>query len=79
MTAKAITSILPSLSMEESLEITRIYSVLGLLREDHPLITEDLFEMFIIQRQRRRLWAAGIRPCREKSVLPTAVSYFWTS
>lgn len=43
MTAKAITSILPSLSMEESLEITRIYSVLGLLREDHPLITARPF------------------------------------
>ncbi len=43
MTAKAITSILPSLSMEESLEITRIYSVLGLLREDYPLITARPF------------------------------------
>lgn len=38
MTAKAITGILPSLSMEESLEITRIYSVLGLLQEEHPMI-----------------------------------------
>ena len=70
MTAKAITSILPSLSMEESLEITRIYSVLGLLREDHPLITARPFQMFIIQRQRRRLRAAGIRPCRRNQSCP---------
>lgn len=38
MTAKAVTGILPSLSREESMEITRIYSVMGLLREDQPLI-----------------------------------------
>lgn len=79
MTAKAITSILPSLSMEESLEITRIYSVLGLLREDHPLITARPFRNVHHTTTKAALVAAGIRPCREKSVLPTAGSYFWTS
>jgi len=36
--AKAITSILPPLSFEESLEVTKIYSIAGLLPKDKPLI-----------------------------------------
>lgn len=36
--AKAIPTILPSLSFEESLEVTKIYSVAGLLSEEKPLI-----------------------------------------
>jgi magnesium chelatase family protein len=36
--AKAITSILPPLSFEETLEVTKIYSIVGLLPKDKPLI-----------------------------------------
>lgn len=36
--AKAMPSILPPLSFEESLEVTRIYSVVGILPKDKPLI-----------------------------------------
>jgi len=36
--AKAMPTILPKLSFEESLEVTRIYSVSGLLSENKPLI-----------------------------------------
>lgn len=41
--ARAFPSILPSMSFEESLEVTKIYSVLGLLPPDRPLITERPF------------------------------------
>ena len=43
MIASRIPSILPPLSLEESIEITKIYSILGLLDEDHPLITKRPF------------------------------------
>ncbi len=36
--AKAIPSILPKLNFQESLEVTKIYSVAGLLPEDKPII-----------------------------------------
>jgi len=36
--AKALSSILPDLSFEESLEVTKIYSIAGLLPKDKPFI-----------------------------------------
>ena len=41
--ARALPSILPKLTIEEALEITKIYSVSGLLPADRPLITERPF------------------------------------
>ena len=41
--AKALPSILPSLSFEESLELTKIYSITGLLAKENPLITARPF------------------------------------
>jgi magnesium chelatase family protein len=41
--AKAIPSILPKLSFEESLEVTKIYSIAGLLPNDKPLISQRPF------------------------------------
>ena len=38
MIAKRIPTILPPLSIEESMEITQIYSVLGMVEEEHPLV-----------------------------------------
>ena len=43
MIAKRIPSILPPLSMEESLEVSKIYSVSGLLKEGSPLVTKRPF------------------------------------
>ena len=43
MAAKCIPGILPNLSREESLEISEIYSVAGMLREDEPLVGKRPF------------------------------------
>ncbi len=43
MLARALPSILPPLTLEEALEVTRIYSVRGLLPSDMPLIRERPF------------------------------------
>lgn len=43
MLSKRIPSILPDLSAEEALEVSQIYSVMGLLTSDKPLITERPF------------------------------------
>lgn len=43
MIARRIPSILPPLSMEESLEVSKIYSVSGLLKQGRPLITDRPF------------------------------------
>lgn len=43
MIAKRLPSILPPLSMEESLEVSSIYSISGLLEEKQPLITSRPF------------------------------------
>lgn len=43
MIAKRIPGILPPLSLEESLEISKIYSVAGLLPEETPLLTQRPF------------------------------------
>ena len=41
--ARALPSILPRLTIDEALEITKIYSVSGLLPSDRPLVTERPF------------------------------------
>lgn len=38
MIAKRIPTIYPEMTMEESMEITKIYSILGMLKEEQPLI-----------------------------------------
>ena len=43
MTARRIPTILPPLTREESLEISKIYSIAGLLPEDQPLMTRRPF------------------------------------
>lgn len=41
--ARALPSILPSMTSEEALEVTKVYSVSGLLPSDRPLITQRPF------------------------------------
>ena len=43
MLARALPSILPLLTMEEAIEVTKIYSVCGLLPQDTPIIVERPF------------------------------------
>ena len=51
MMAKRLPSILPDLTFEESIEITKIYSVAGLLKEGQPLITSRPLSLIHILRQ----------------------------
>ena len=43
MLAKRLPSILPDMTREEALEVTQIHSIMGLLSEDAPLVTERPF------------------------------------
>ena len=43
MLARSLPSILPLLTMEEAIEVTRIYSVCGLLPQDTPIVVERPF------------------------------------
>lgn len=43
MMAKSLPSILPDLSLQESLEITKIHSIAGLTEENMPIITKRPF------------------------------------
>ena len=43
MIARRIPTILPSISLEEALEVSKVYSVCGLLSEEHPLILRRPF------------------------------------
>ncbi len=43
MLARSLPSILPKMTIEESLEVTKIYSISGLLPSDTPLITQRPF------------------------------------
>ncbi len=45
MLAKALAGILPSMESEEQIELSRIYSVAGLLSKEMPLITERPFRI----------------------------------
>ena len=75
--AKCMPGILPSLTMEESLEVSSIYSVAGLLSSQQPLIRNRPFRAphHTISPS---AWQAeaGFRG-RERSVLHIKVSCFW--
>lgn len=43
MLARRLPSILPDMKLEESLEITKIYSILGLISNEAPLIVQRPF------------------------------------
>ena len=60
--AKRIPSILPPLTLEESLELTMIYSVMGQLDEEHPLKTERPFREVHQSVTRTALLGGGIFP-----------------
>ena len=41
--AKCLPSILPDLSLEEALEVTKIHSIAGLIQDNMPIITKRIF------------------------------------
>ena len=62
MIARRIATILPELSREESLEITKIYSILGNVDPDHPLITRRPFRSVHHTVTRAALIGGGVIP-----------------
>ena len=68
MTAKCIAGILPPPDMKESLEITKIYSVLGMLNEKSPLIRKRPFREVHHTATRAALIGEGCFRIRAKSV-----------
>lgn len=62
MTAKCIAGILPPLDLKESMEITKIYSVLGLLKEESPLIRMRPFREVHHTATRAALIGGGVIP-----------------
>lgn len=62
MTAKCIAGILPPLTQEESMEITRVYSVLGMLDEQSPLICRRPFREVHHTATRAALIGGGLIP-----------------
>ena len=62
MTAKCIAGILPPLDIRESLEITKIYSVLGLVDEERPLIQKRPFREVHHTATRAALLGGGTVP-----------------
>lgn len=45
MLAKVLPSLLPPMSFEEQLEVSKIYSVVGKLSKEHPMITTRPFRV----------------------------------
>lgn len=43
MLAKRLATILPNMKLEEALEVTKIYSILGLTNEEQPIIIKRPF------------------------------------
>ena len=62
LTARCIAGILPPLSMEESMEITKIYSVMGMLDEKEPLIRYRPFREVHHTATRAALTGGGVIP-----------------
>lgn len=62
MMAKRISTILPELTYEESLEITGIHSIAGILSEDRPIIDKPPFRAPHSSISRASLIGGGVRP-----------------
>lgn len=45
MLAKAFSTILPDLTLDESIEISKIYSITGMLSNDNPIIRKRPFRV----------------------------------
>ena len=77
MLAKRLPGILPALTPEESLEVSAIYSVAGMLSEKDLLLHRDLSDRRIIPSHRLRWQGAAGFPNRARSVLHSKGFCFW--
>lgn len=67
MLAKRLPTILPPMTLEESVEVTRLYSVCGLLGEHASVLKKRPFRGSpTIQRRQRHLPEAAEFQCRER-------------
>lgn len=62
MTAKRIPTIFPPMTLEESMEVTKIYSILGEIDEEHPLIQTRPFRSVHHTVTNRALVGGGVIP-----------------
>ena len=62
MVAKRIPTILPPLTLEESIEISKVYSILGMLDESHPLMLNRPFRQVHHTATRTALAGGGLHP-----------------
>lgn len=79
MLAKRLPGILPPLSMEESLEVTTVYSVAGMLTADKPLVTKRPFMMPHHTTTRQALTGAGLFQSQVPYPWRTEGCFFWMS
>lgn len=70
MMAKCLPSILPDLSIEEALEVTKIHSIAGLIEDKTPIITNRVFRAphhtisgASLIRRRKNTKAGRNKPC----------------
>ncbi|MDO4313326.1 MAG: YifB family Mg chelatase-like AAA ATPase [Eubacteriales bacterium] len=62
MIARRIPTILPSLTWEESMQITKVYSIAGMLKPEHPLVTSRPFREVHQTATRSSLLGGGAWP-----------------
>ncbi len=60
--ARCFASILPSLEKEEAIELTKIYSICGLLTNDKPLVTERPFRVIHHTASQNGIIGGGVNP-----------------
>lgn len=77
MLARRLPTIMPEMTFEESLEITKVYSVAGLLTEKDPLIRQRPFRSPHHTSSPQALAGGGRIPGPGRSLLHTEVFFFW--
>ncbi len=77
--ARSMPSILPRMMTEECLEVTKIYSVAGLLRQRSRLSSIGPSAPPIIPSATPAWWVGGVGPAPERSVSRIVACFSWTS
>ena len=77
MTAKCMAGILPPMNYEESMELTKLYSVMGMLDGREPLISRRPFREVHHTATRAALIGGGIVPRPGEISLAHSGIYFW--
>ena len=79
MLARRLPGILPPLTLDQSLEATRIHSVAGVLSADHPLVDRPPFRAPHHTASAAAVVGGGPGPRPGRSASPTMASSCWTS